>query len=96
MHAARATHLLHLAWYAVPGKCWSAPETLEWVEATVRLATLLLMTFPGAACIYQGDEIGQEGGMPDWDSRRPFPVESTPSLRARSTSPESSADAAER
>jgi cyclomaltodextrinase / maltogenic alpha-amylase / neopullulanase len=42
-------------------------------EATVRLATLLLMTFPGAACIYQGDEIGQDGGVPDWDSRRPFP-----------------------
>ena len=42
-------------------------------EATVRLATLLLMTFPGAACIYQGDEIGQEGGTPDWDARRPFP-----------------------
>jgi cyclomaltodextrinase / maltogenic alpha-amylase / neopullulanase len=42
-------------------------------EATVRLGTLLLMTFPGAACIYQGDEIGQEGGMPDYDSRRPFP-----------------------
>jgi glycosidase len=42
-------------------------------EATVRLATLLLMTFPGAACIFQGDEILQEGGMPDHDARRPFP-----------------------
>jgi cyclomaltodextrinase len=42
-------------------------------EATVRLATLLLMTFPGAACLFQGDEIGQEGGVPDWDARRPFP-----------------------
>lgn len=37
VHAARATHLLHLAWYAVPGKFWSAPENVEWVEATVRL-----------------------------------------------------------
>jgi glycosidase len=42
-------------------------------EASVRLGTLLLMTFPGAACLFQGDEIGQEGGMPDYDTRRPFP-----------------------
>jgi nucleoside-diphosphate-sugar epimerase len=37
VEAARATHLLHLAWYAVPGKFWSAPENAEWVKATVRL-----------------------------------------------------------
>jgi len=42
-------------------------------EASVRLGTLLLMTFPGAACLFQGDEIGQAGGMPDYDTRRPFP-----------------------
>lgn len=41
--------------------------------AGVRLATLLLMTFPGAPCIFAGDEIGQEGGVPDYDSRRSFP-----------------------
>lgn len=37
VEAARATHLLHLAWYAVPGKFWSAPENAEWVKATRRL-----------------------------------------------------------
>ncbi len=42
-------------------------------EASVRLGTLLLMTFPGAACVYQGDEIGQEGGVPDYMARAPFP-----------------------
>jgi cyclomaltodextrinase / maltogenic alpha-amylase / neopullulanase len=41
--------------------------------AGVRLATLLLMTFPGAPCIFAGDEIGQEGGLPDFDTRRTFP-----------------------
>jgi len=41
--------------------------------ASVRLATLLLMTFPGAPCIFAGDEIGQEGGVPDYDARRSFP-----------------------
>jgi glycosidase len=42
-------------------------------EASVRLATLLLLTAPGAPCIYYGDEIGLEGGVPDYDTRRPFP-----------------------
>jgi cyclomaltodextrinase / maltogenic alpha-amylase / neopullulanase len=41
--------------------------------ASVRLATLLLMTYPGAPCLFAGDEIGQPGGMPDHDTRRPFP-----------------------
>jgi len=33
----RPTHLLHFAWYAVPGKYWTAPENLAWVRATVNL-----------------------------------------------------------
>lgn len=40
---------------------------------SVHLATLLLMTYPGAVSIYYGDEIGLEGGRPDYDTRRPFP-----------------------
>jgi nucleoside-diphosphate-sugar epimerase len=31
------THLLHLAWYAVPGKFWTAPENVDWLEASLRL-----------------------------------------------------------
>ena len=31
------SHLLHLAWYAVPGKFWTAPENLDWVAASLRL-----------------------------------------------------------
>jgi cyclomaltodextrinase len=41
--------------------------------SSVRLATLLLMTFPGAPCIFAGDEIGLEGGLPVEDARRTFP-----------------------
>jgi len=41
--------------------------------ASVHLATLLMMTFPGAPCIFAGDEIGQAGGLPDYDTRRAFP-----------------------
>jgi nucleoside-diphosphate-sugar epimerase len=33
----RPSHLLHFAWYAVPGKFWSAPENAAWVEASIRL-----------------------------------------------------------
>ncbi len=41
---------------------------------SVHLATLLLMTSPGAPCVYYGDEIGLEGGS-DPDCRRGFPME---------------------
>lgn len=44
-------------------------------RASVELSTLLLLTFPGAASIYYGDEVGLAGAI-DPDSRRGFPPES--------------------
>ena len=44
-------------------------------RASVELSTLLLLTFPGAASIYYGDEVGLAGAI-DPDSRRGFPSES--------------------
>ncbi|MBC7521865.1 MAG: NAD(P)-dependent oxidoreductase [Sandarakinorhabdus sp.] len=32
------THVLHLAWYAEPGKFWHAPQNLDWLAAPLRLA----------------------------------------------------------
>jgi len=32
------SHLLHFAWYAVPGKYWTAPENADWVAASEALA----------------------------------------------------------
>jgi len=31
------SHLLHLAWFAEPGKFWTAPENLDWVAASLIL-----------------------------------------------------------
>jgi glycosidase len=39
---------------------------------TVKLANLLMFTFPGAPSVYYGDEVGLEGAL-DPDSRRSFP-----------------------
>jgi nucleoside-diphosphate-sugar epimerase len=33
----KATHLLHLAWYAEPGRFWHAAVNVNWVEASLRL-----------------------------------------------------------
>jgi nucleoside-diphosphate-sugar epimerase len=33
----KPTHLLHLAWYGVPGKYWTAVENLHWLQASVEL-----------------------------------------------------------
>jgi len=41
-------------------------------RASVELATLLLLTFPGAPNIFYGDEVGLPGGL-DPDCRRGFP-----------------------
>lgn len=41
-------------------------------ETALRLATLFQMSYPGAPCIYYGDEIGMAGGK-DPDCRRSFP-----------------------
>jgi nucleoside-diphosphate-sugar epimerase len=37
MQQVRPSHLLHLAWYAVPGKYWTAEENFRWVEASLTL-----------------------------------------------------------
>ena len=37
MTRAKATHLLHLAWYVEQGKYWNSPQNFEWVQASIRL-----------------------------------------------------------
>jgi glycosidase len=47
---------------------------IEEAHESLKLATLLLFTFPGAPSIYYGDEVGLAGAI-DPDSRRGFPPE---------------------
>ncbi|MEO1400262.1 MAG: glycoside hydrolase family 13 protein [Cyanobacteria bacterium J06635_1] len=47
-------------------------EAQAFARSSVELATLLLLTFPGAPSIYYGDEVGL-GGALDPDCRRSFP-----------------------
>lgn len=37
LDAVRPSHLLHLAWYAEPGKYWTSAENLRWVSASLEL-----------------------------------------------------------
>jgi nucleoside-diphosphate-sugar epimerase len=39
----RPTHLLHLAWYAEPGKYWTSTENYRWVQASLEM----IMNFTG-------------------------------------------------
>jgi len=37
VEAIRPTHLLHFAWNTQPGKYWTAPDNLTWVQASIEL-----------------------------------------------------------
>ncbi|MEB3830728.1 NAD-dependent epimerase/dehydratase family protein [Phormidium sp. CCY1219] len=37
MEKVKPSHLLHLAWYAVPGKYWTSLENFRWVQASLHL-----------------------------------------------------------
>ena len=42
MEKIRPTHLLHLAWYTVPGKYWTSPENVRWLQASLELLRLFV------------------------------------------------------
>ncbi len=51
------------------------PNAMKEAKVSTYLGVLLMMTFPGAPCIYYGDEVGLPGAF-DPDNRRVFPAES--------------------
>lgn len=68
----RATHLLHMAWYAEHGKYWTCPLNLRWVEATTRLIE--------AFCEAGGRQVVVAGSCAEYDWSHGYcREESTPS-----------------
>ena len=57
------THLLHLAWYAEPGKFWHAPQNLDWLAASLRLARAFAGT-GGARLVTAGRCAEYDWGFP--------------------------------
>lgn len=49
----KATHLLHLAWYLVPGKCWQSLENIRWVQASLDLLQAFINN-GGQRAVYTG------------------------------------------
>lgn len=59
VQSAKATHLLHLAWYAEHGKYWASPLNLRWVEASIRLVE--------AFCAAGGKKVVVAGTCAEYD-----------------------------
>lgn len=53
------THLLHLAWYTVPGKYWSAIENIQWLKASLNIVE----EFSGV----EGERIVSAGTCAEYD-----------------------------
>jgi nucleoside-diphosphate-sugar epimerase len=43
MSKVKPSHLLHFAWYAVPGKYWTSLENLRWVQASLDLLQAFIL-----------------------------------------------------
>lgn len=59
VQSAKATHLLHLAWYAEHGKYWASPLNLRWTEASIRLVE--------AFCLSGGQKVVVAGTCAEYD-----------------------------
>jgi nucleoside-diphosphate-sugar epimerase len=68
---AKATHLLHLAWYSEPGKFWDSPLNLDWAAASLGLLRNFVehggrrAVFAGTCAEYaEGDRPEGYGALP--------------------------------
>jgi len=67
IHSIEPDYLLHLAWYAVPGKFWSSSKNFSWVEASLSL----LRSFAEAG----GQRVVMAGSCAEYDWRYGYCVE---------------------
>lgn len=77
MAEVKPTHLLHCAWYAVPGKYWTATENFLWVEAGHQLLT----AFSGQG----GERVVAVGSCAEYDWSEGLCSESTTALKPGTT-----------
>lgn len=75
MQEVRPTHLLHNAWFAVPGRFWSDPANLAWLQASVALMAAFAeiggRQFVGVGTCAEYDWSGSEPYAEDTTSIKP-------------------------
>lgn len=59
VRAAKASHLVHLAWYAEHGQYWTSPLNLRWVDSTLHLIE--------AFCLSGGTQVVATGTCAEYD-----------------------------
>jgi nucleoside-diphosphate-sugar epimerase len=67
------THLLHFAWYTIPGKYWSAPDNIQWVDTSVNL----VREFSDAG----GERMVGAGTCAEYDWSQGYCLESTTPIK---------------
>ncbi len=72
----KPTHLLHFAWFAVPGQYWSSLENFTWVQASLTL----LQTFVN----YGGERMVMAGTCAEYDWEYGYLSEKNTPLRPNS------------
>ncbi len=72
----KPSHLLHLAWYAIPGKYWTALENFQWVRASLDL----LQTFKESG----GERVVMAGSCAEYDWQYGYCAESITPLTPQS------------
>lgn len=76
MEEAKPTHLLHLAWYTIPGKFWTSFENLRWLQASIDI----LMNFTASG----GERAVLAGSCAEYDWSYGFYSEEVTPLRPSS------------
>lgn len=71
----RPDTVLHLAWYVEHGKFWQAPDNLDWVAASLRLAAaaakMNVRRFVGVGTCMEYDIGAGSGALHEFDETRP-------------------------
>ena len=77
---AKATHLLHLAWYVEQGKYWNSPQNFEWVQASIRLVDAFCrqggkhVVMAGTCAEYDWDYGFMQEGVTPYNPHTPYGI----------------------